>query len=85
MTQEQKYIDQKFDELKRFITEKDSDNVSIEELKLLRTEIGEMKESIEPIIEWFGHMNWMKTGVLYSAGFIVTIGSAVFTIKTLFK
>jgi len=79
MTEEQK-INQRFDNLEALI--KKEDNCDI---KKLNERFDDLDTKIEPIIVWFGHMNWMKTGILYTAGFIVTIGSAIFTVKSLWK
>lgn len=84
MTEEQASINKRFDKLENLIIKKDC-NDPTKALKNLDDRFNKLEESIEPIIIWFGHMNWMKTGIVYTAGFIVTIGSAVFTIKSFFK
>lgn len=80
MTEEQKCINKRFDALEKLILKEDNADI-----KKLNERFDELDTKIEPIIVWFGHMNWMKTGILYTAGFIVTIGSAIFTIKSLWK
>lgn len=76
MTEEQ--INSRFDALETLIKSEENSDI-----KKLNERFDTLEESIEPIVEWFGHMNWMKTGVLYTAGFIVTVGSAVFMLKSL--
>lgn len=78
-------INKRFDKLENLIVSKDKDNASINELKNLNDRFEKLETNIEPIIEWFGHMNWTKTALLYFAGAIVTVGSAIFTMKNLFK
>lgn len=73
-------IEKRFDALEQLILKEDNCDI-----KKLNKRFDELDEKIEPIIIWFGHMNWMKTGILYTTGFIVTIGSAIFTIKSFWK
>lgn len=80
MTEEQTKINKRFDKLETLILKEDNADI-----KKLNKRFDKLETDMKPIIIWFGHMNWMKTGILYTAGFIVTIGSAVFTIKSLFK
>ena len=80
MTEEQKTINKRFDALERLILKEDNADI-----KKLNLRFDELDTKIEPIIVWFGHMSWMKTGVLYTAGFIVTVGSAIFTLKSFWK
>jgi len=78
-------INKRFDKLENLIISKDKDNASVNELKNLNSRFEKLEKDIEPIIEWFGHINWTKTALLYFAGAVVTVGSAVLTIKSLFK
>jgi len=80
MTEEQIKINKRFDALETLI--KKEDNADIKKLNL---RFDKLETDIEPIVMWFGHMNWMKTVILYTAGFVVTVGSAVFTIKSFWK
>lgn len=73
-------INKRFDALETLI--KKEDNCDI---KKLNKRFDKLEADMEPIILWFGHMNWVKTGILYTAGFIVTVGSAFFTVKSLWK
>jgi len=77
---ENEALDKRFDTLEKLIISGDGTDI-----KKLNERFDDLDNKIEPIIVWFGHMNWMKTGILYTAGFVVTIGSAIFTIKSLFK
>jgi len=78
--QEKNNIDKRFDALETLILKEDNSDI-----KKLNERFDELDIKIEPIIVWFGHMNWVKTGILYTAGFIVTIGSAFFMIKSLWS
>ena len=80
MTEEQLKINKRFDDLEKLILKEDNADI-----KKLNLRFDKLETDIEPILLWFGHMNWMRTGILYTAGFIVTIGSAIFTIKSLWK
>lgn len=80
MTEEHKQINKRLDDLLVAIEKEDNNDI-----KKLNKRFDELDTKIEPIIVWFGHMNWMKTGILYTAGFIVTVGSAVFTLKSMWK
>jgi len=80
MSEEQECLNKRFDNLEKLILKEDNSDI-----KKLNMRFDDLDTKIEPIIVWFGHMNWMKTAVLYTAGFVVTIGSAIFTIKSLWK
>ena len=77
-------INQKFEELKLLIIDKDKDNASIEALNAVHKRLGKIEKDIATVVEWFGHMSWSKTAILYIAGAVVTLGSALFMIKQLF-
>ena len=43
-----------------------------------------LAEDVQPVIDWFGHINWFKSATMWFLGLIGAIGVAIITIKGVF-
>lgn len=71
----EKYFDKKFQELGNKLSPDET-------IGKIQTDIKKIQTDILPMVEWFNHMNWLKTTVLYLAGAVVAISSAIMAIKS---